>query len=204
MLRAYLDESGIHADSRWCVIAGYFGSENKWNKFDARWRSVLDSFGIEEFHAQRFWSAYEGSNISEYNGWDQGRATNFIGNLLNVVRDSNRIFPVSCSVYMDEWHRLSEDEKAYLTGASFDVAGRRLTSGAPNKPYFLPFLTVIRTVMEYCQPGHTTDFSFDESRHFSGYASQYFKEIKAWKIGNFSGLGQISFVDSKKHPGGCG
>jgi len=31
--------------------------------------------------------------------------------------------------------------------------------------------------MEYCQPGHTTNFSFDESRHFSGYASQYFKEI---------------------------
>src|SRR5262249_23065793 len=201
MLRAYLDESGIHADSRWCVIAGYFGSENKWNRFDARWRSVLDSFGIDEFHAQRFWSACEGSNISEYSGWDRARTSNFVGQLLNTIQDSHRIFPVVCSVHMEEWHKLSESERAYLTGAKFDVVGKRLTSGAPNKPYFLPFLTVIRTVMEYCQAGHTTDFSFDESRHFSGYASQYFNEIKTWEIGNFSRLGQISFVSSKKHPG---
>lgn len=109
---------------------------------------------MEEFHAQRFWSAYEVSNISEYSGCEQDRFSSFVGELLNVIQDSDRIFPVSCSVQMDEWRKLSEDEKAYLTGASFDAAGKRLTSGAANKPYFLPFLAVIRTVMEQCRPGH--------------------------------------------------
>jgi hypothetical protein len=200
MLHAYLDDSGTHADSPLCVISGYFGSEKKWTRFDAKWRSVLDSFGIEEFHANRFWSAFDGGNVSEYRGWDKEQARRFIGELLNVIQDSHRIFPVSCSVHMEEWHKLTKDERAYLTGARHDDNGELLTSGAPNKPYFLPFLTTISTVLDYCNPEHTVDFSIDDSPHFSGYASRYFREIKSWDVGNFKRMGEIFFVDSKKAP----
>lgn len=198
VLHAYLDDSGTHSDSPWCVIAGYFGSEQKWTRFHSKWRSVLDSFGVEEFHANRFWSAVDGGNISEYRGWDKERASKFIQKLLNVIEDSTRIFPVSCSVQMEEWNKLTRNEKAYLTGARHDSQGTLLTPGAPNKPFFLPFLTAISTVMDYCNPGHAVNFSFDSSPHFSGYAAQYFEELKSWDIEKYKRLGTIRFEDSKK------
>ena len=197
-LHAYLDDSGTHADSRWCVIAGYFGSERHWNRFDRDWRKVLDTEGLEEFHANRFWSSVGGSNIPEYKGWDRERANKFIGALLNVIQSAQRIFPVSCAVLMEEWHKLSRDERAYLTGGAHDQEGKIVTSGAPNKPYFLPFLTAITTALEYCDSGLVMHFSFDHSRHFSGYAERYFKEIQTWNLAKYERMGEISFVDSKK------
>jgi hypothetical protein len=198
VLRAYLDDSGVHAGSPWCVMAGFFGSEKKWTRFDEKWFDVLDSFGIDEFHANRFWSSVRGGNITEYRGWDRGRANRFIGELLKVIENSHRIFPVSCSVLMDEWSKLARDERAYLTGAKHDDTGKLLTPGAPNKPYFLPFLTAISTVMDYCNPGQLVHFVFDQSPHFSNYALKYFEEIKTWEIEKFKRLGDISFVDSKQ------
>jgi hypothetical protein len=198
MLHAYLDDSGTHADSPWCVTAGYFGSEKQWARLDGKWHTVLDSFGIEEFHANRFWSAFDGGNVSEYRGWDRERSSKFIGELLNIIQDADRIFPVSCSVLMEEWHKLTRDEKAYLTGAKHDDAGRLITPGAPNKPFFLPFLTAISTVMDYCNPGQTVDFTSDNSPLFSGYAAQYLAEIKSWDIDKFKRIGGISFKDSKQ------
>ncbi len=204
VLHAYLDESGTHDSSPLCVIAGYFGSERHWNKFDLKWRKVLDSEGIEEFHANRFWSFVGGANISEYRGWDKGRCNAFLRALLNVIWESHRIFPVCCTVVMADWHALSKDERAYLTGASFDSTGELLKPGAPNKPYFLPFLTVISIVMGYCNPGHRTHFSFDQSKSFSGYALQYFREIKGWGadrgnelLEHYGRIGEIFFPDSK-------
>lgn len=204
MLHAYLDDSGTHDGSPLCVIAGYFGSERHWNSFDKKWRKVIDSQGIEEFHANRFWSHIGGANVSEYRGWERGRCNTFLRELLNVIGESHRIFPVCCTVVMDEWRVLSKDERAYLTGASFDAAGRILKAGAPNKPYSLPFLTVISTVMGYCKPGLRAHFSFDKNKTFSGYALDYFREIRGWGtdgnsiLEHFGRMGEIFFSDSKK------
>ncbi len=203
MLHAYLDDSGTHDNSPLCVIAGYFGSEHHWNNFDKKWRKVLDSQRIEEFHANRFWSHIGGANISEYRGWDRERCKVFLGELLNVIRESYRIFPVCCTVVMDEWRALLKDERAYLTGASFDAAGKVIKPGAPNKPYFLPFLTVISTVMGYCNPGHRAHFSFDQNKNFHGYALDYFREIRSWGsdgnsiLEHYGRMGEIFFLDSK-------
>jgi Protein of unknown function (DUF3800) len=198
VLQAYLDDSGTHRGSPWCVVAGYFGSERKWNVFDRQWRKVLEKEGIEEFHANRFWSSVGGGNVSEYRGWDGQRANGFIGELLKVIQDSHRIFPVSCAVLMDEWHKLTQDERAYLTGAQHDGEGKLLTPGAPNKSYFLPFLTAIRTVLDYCNTGHLVHFLFDENSQLSGYAVQYFREIKKLHLEAYKRMGEISFVDSKR------
>jgi Protein of unknown function (DUF3800) len=42
MLRAFIDDSGSGGDSPWFVLAGYVGSVEAWDAFDAPWRAVLD------------------------------------------------------------------------------------------------------------------------------------------------------------------
>lgn len=192
MLHAYLDDSGTHAGSPLCAVSGYFGSEKRWIKFNAEWRKVLDEFQVEEFHANHFWSAFEGGNVTEYRGWGRERASEFVNRLLNLIQGSQRIFPVSCAMLMAEWDKLKRDEQAYLTGAQYVRNGVMATPGAPKKPYFVPFLTCIKTILSYCKPGHIVNFSFDDSRNFSG-AREYFEQMKAWNPGNFESLGRNIF-----------
>ena len=198
MLHAYLDDSGTHADSPWCVVAGYFGSERHWKRFDREWQIALESEGVEEFHANRFWASVGGNDIPEYRGWSRERSNRFVGRLLDVIGSSHRISPVCCAVLMEEWHKLAKDERAYLTGGAHNQQGQIVTPGAPNKPYFLPFLTAISMVLDYCNPGQLVDFSFDQSRHFSGYALKYFEEIKKWDLEKFKRMGDVLVVDSKR------
>src|SRR5437870_2983070 len=60
VLHAYLDDSGSHAQAPILILAGYYGSENQWKKFDLQWRKAIDSEGLREFHANRFWAHYRG------------------------------------------------------------------------------------------------------------------------------------------------
>src|SRR6266853_2595902 len=94
VLHAYHDDSGSHAHSPVLIRAGYFGSEIQWNKFDRRWRSVIDSEGLREFHANRFWAHYRGKPIPEYKGWDKPKCNQFISTLVEIIC-THRIFPVS-------------------------------------------------------------------------------------------------------------
>lgn len=203
MLHAYLDDSGTHDDSQLCVIAGYFGSKRHWTRFDEKWRGILDAEGIDEFHANRFWSHIKGNDVPEYRKWDEARDHRFLDALLNVIERSDRIFPVACSITQDEWNSLTKDERAYLTGGWYDDTGTMVTSGAPKKAYFLAFLTAISTVLDYCNWGHLVNFSFDESRRFSAYAEQFFNEMKTWardkkpELEKYKKMGNVFFPDSK-------
>ena len=41
MLKAYLDETGIHDPNHSCIIAGFLGSEDRWGRFDEEWKTGL-------------------------------------------------------------------------------------------------------------------------------------------------------------------
>jgi Protein of unknown function (DUF3800) len=199
VLHAYLDDSGTHDSSPVCVVAGYFGSERHWTTFDAKWRAILDSFGIEEFHANKFWACVEGANVTEFRGWDDAKCGSLIRSLLNLISESKRIYPVGCLVDMNEWKSLTRDERAFLTGARYDSASGSLKSpGAANKTYFLPFLTTIADALDHCNWGQLMHFTFDASKSFSAYALDYFQQIKATQMDNFRKMGEIFFADSKK------
>jgi hypothetical protein len=38
---AYIDESGTHDDSEWCVVAGFLGNENQWTMLTKEWKKAL-------------------------------------------------------------------------------------------------------------------------------------------------------------------
>src|ERR1019366_10327341 len=105
VLHAYLDDSGTHDSSPVCVVAGYFGSERHWIRFDNDWREVLNDNGLKEFHANRFRSHVKGNDVPEYRGWDAKHDDEFMARLLKTI-ESHRIFPVGCCVAMREWRTL--------------------------------------------------------------------------------------------------
>jgi hypothetical protein len=41
VLKAFIDDSGSGGDSTWYVLAGYLGTVDGWNSFDAQWTEVL-------------------------------------------------------------------------------------------------------------------------------------------------------------------
>ena len=197
MLHAYLDDSGSHDQSSVLILAGYFGSETQWSKFDRRWREAIDAEGLQEFHANRFWAYYTGKPIPEYKGWDKPKCNQFISTLIEIIR-SHRIFPVSSTVVMQDWRALRKDERAVLTGATYDDCGNLTSPGAPNKSYFVSFIWSVSSALRHCNPGHIMHFSFDRNDFISGYAANYFDALKKLWASTSPRLGELSFVDSER------
>lgn len=50
----YCDESGGHAGSPVLVIAGWLGEDSWWREFNKDWQAVLDTYGIDSFHMNKF------------------------------------------------------------------------------------------------------------------------------------------------------
>src|SRR6266481_3431853 len=77
MMEAYLDESGIHAGAKVCVVAGYYGSHKNWKAFEAQWNKVLSSYpevASEGFHAKHFFGRDKaGNRVKEYKGWSDDK-----------------------------------------------------------------------------------------------------------------------------------
>jgi hypothetical protein len=192
IMKAYLDESGIHAGAKMCAIAGYFGHENSWKKFEKLWPPVLKEFGVPEYHAKRFFARDKnGNRIGEYTGWNDRKATHFYGRLLKVVTEC-RVFPVASVIVSNEWKALNQNERRYLTGGQVKN-GKFITSGAPSKSYFLPFLMVVTIVGDYCLEGELANLFFGLDKSFSGYALDYFKKIQKLKGDYCRHLGSIDF-----------
>jgi hypothetical protein len=199
LLRAYLDDSGTHADSKVCVLAGYFGGQRQWVKFEEEWRKVLDEHGLDEFHAHRFWSAASGKNVSAYSGWNRQREANFLQRLLAII-NSFRIHPFGSAVVMQDWDALPIDEKRVLTGAAYKD-GEPVLSGARKKPFFLPFVHAIQKAASYCHEHTKISFYFDRNDACSAYAADYFSFLASLPGHPATPtLGEIEFVDSKSNP----
>ena len=75
MLRAFVDDSGSGGDSKWFVLAGYVGTVQQWELFDAPWIAALHAFPpIEYFkaseaavHNRGAWKQIEPKDIK--GGW---------------------------------------------------------------------------------------------------------------------------------------
>ncbi len=165
MIDAYLDESGIHQGAAVCVIAGYFGGQGQWKKFDLLWRKTLKAakMELEDFHAS-----------------DLVRSLGKYGRLLRDLAGAigeYKIHPVSSSVVVDDFNSFSLGQRKFLTGAR-SRNGKLLTSGCPSKPYFMPMQDCVRTVAEHAPIGGKARFFFGLDTPFAGYAQELFKEIR--------------------------
>jgi hypothetical protein len=205
MIEAYLDESGIHDGAAVCVIAGYFGGEGKWKKFEADWNGLLADFSIpaERFHAKNLFPERKGWFLDHWSGQHQS----LLDGIGFTIAKHEKIHPVSAGIIVDDFNSLPLDERRYLTGATIRN-GKPISSGSPNKPYFVPFQHVVIQVCDYASVGGKAQFFFGLDRNFFGYARDIFEQIKvsdvqsaesgpwAWK----QRLGDPSFPLAKETP----
>jgi uncharacterized protein DUF3800 len=126
VIQSYLDESGVHDNAPVCVIAGYFGEKCDWKHFKRQWLSVFAGAGIPlgEFHAKE---------------WIKNRKyRTLLDNLARTISSNHKIYPVSIGVVVKDFNAYSLEDRKFLTGARV-TDGKLVTSGAPSKPYFMPF-----------------------------------------------------------------
>lgn len=190
-----MDASGTHDDSHNCVVAGYWGSENEWRRFERAWSFILLSEGIEEFHANEFWPRIPGKGrIGPYAGWSDERHAGFIDRLLSVI-EATKIIPFACGVVVAEWEKLPSERKELYS---------RNHKKTLQTPLFLSLQRAVTRTAGYCHTGITMHFTFDEDRAKSelmGAIASTYLDVKNWIAEDvpslLSKLGDFGFADSK-------
>jgi hypothetical protein len=165
MIEAYFDESGIHKGAKVCVIAGYFGYSAQWRALEKKWRKVLKDFNfpLKDFHATDL--------------IDRRNDRSMLEKLAEAIARSE-VYPVSSGIIVDDFYSFNETQRKFMTGATLMPSGKFKTSGAPNKPYFVPFQNAVKNITDYAKPGRRANFCFGLDRPMAKYADAFFTEIK--------------------------
>lgn len=173
MIAAYLDETGIHDGATHCVIAGYCGGGGQWRRFEADWRRCVRDFGLELRHLHALDLM---KRRKAFFRWDVGRRDAFLGELTSAIR-RYRIYPVSVGLVLADFWAASELERRFFTGATVN-GGKLITSGCPNRPYFVNFQRCVKNVVSYAAVGGKCQFFFGLDRPFAKYATALWEIIK--------------------------
>lgn len=175
MLKAYFDESGIHAGSKACLVAGYLGKIGPWRELVNGWKATLKKFGVplHEFHAK---DAVKKTGF--FLPWERDKSNAFLAELCKVTSES-RIRPVCYGVFTDDFLSLSISERRFLTGATWDGEKKKfLSSGNPNKPYFVAFIECLKVATAHCPTAERVHFFFGTDRPASKYANGLFRYLE--------------------------
>ncbi|MCA9469307.1 MAG: DUF3800 domain-containing protein [Nitrospira sp.] len=195
-LTAYFDESGIHENASHCIVAGFVGSEQEWNKFEARWQTA--SGGVV-FHGNEFFSRKpDGERTKTYKGWSDLKAEAYLTGLVKAIT-STRLTPVGAVVDVRAFMAFTERERRYLTGAVYKHdRGKFITTGVPGKPYFMALMHCI-SAATHCirRSGLKVNFVFDRQDQYQGNAIQLFQRAceEAQPEQFRKRLGEIAFRD---------
>ena len=85
MLNAFVDESGSHDSSRHYVMAGYISSVEEWGQFNDEWVSVLNNYGLHEFHMVDFKSRFR-SPKSKYRHINKPDGERLLDQLTDIIK----------------------------------------------------------------------------------------------------------------------
>ena len=158
MLEAYFDESGIHDRASICVIAGYWALTSQWRWFEKKWRTTLQEFKfpLEDFHA-----------VDLARSRDHKPMLERLAQVISIYP----LHPVTVGIIVDDFNAFSLRQRTFMTGATLvGTTGKFSTSGAPTKPYFVPFGYCLRRVTDRTKPGRKANFFFGLDRPMAKYA----------------------------------
>lgn len=208
MLEAYFDESGIHAQAKVCVVAGFYGRQLAWRRFERQWNAVLSKYPELRdtgFHAKVFFARHDRKLVGPYKDWSDDKAQQFLNHLLKCIND-NWIFPIGCGIVVDDFLSLPLKIRQWLTGAKFRPSGEYVSSGCPQKSYYLPFQTCVMGASRLSNSSQLDKVHFfvGLDRTFSGYATELQNNLlNDSRIPESlrSRLGTIAYPSSKDTPG---
>jgi hypothetical protein len=198
VIDAYLDESGIHEGAGVCVVGGYWSSRTRWRQLDTDWRKALAKFTVplDRFHAKDLFPRGEGV----FAKWSQADCESLLRALADAIVDS-QVSPITSGIVVKDFHSFSENQRRFMTGATIKK-GKRVSTGCPDKPYFVVFQHCIRRIACYAPGGGKAHFFFGLDRPFGGYATSLLEEIKKnpFQINCKERLGDPFYPRAKETP----
>jgi hypothetical protein len=179
MIDAYLDESGIHEGAACCVIAGFFGGRGQWKKFEEAWKQLLRDFKVpmEKFHAKHFYPEPKPDTWFNDQWSRRDDCKLFHDAIADTISRYKKIHPVTAGIIVPAFNSFSLNDRRFLTGAKSSIKGELVSQGSPERPYFVPFLMVVRQICEYAPVGGKAHFLFGIDRSFYRYATVLFEQI---------------------------
>jgi hypothetical protein len=178
-LYAYADESGVHENPLFFVLAGYIASPRQWDLFCKDWQNILDSFGVSEFHAKDFFQLKARQIHTQYRKWSDDNNRQFISELSKAI-NSRRLYPIGCAVDVNAFNNITVGERRYLTGGKWDAKkGRFTTSGKPSAPYFAAFHYYVRAALDRTSDKAKLHLVFEHQNVMESKARQTFEEMIA-------------------------
>lgn len=161
------DESGLNEREKMCVVAGFVGSADQWNRFDVEWQQVLDEFKVDVFHGIDFfdWHLDDAKNVVRehpYEGWTEVDDFEFIDALLQTT-ESAGLYKAGTAVNISLWFELTEDERRYLTTSGlYDKNWQK--RGQPSDPWYAAFQGAIITAAKHFVPSGEKVYPFFDRR----------------------------------------
>ena len=173
MIRVYMDDSGTHSGSPYCLIAGYWGGHGQWLKFEREWQKVLTAYNVPEFHAKIYWARdAKKERVGPYKGWSEDRRREVLFSLLNVI-GKHKVYPFAHGVSRSEWNKQSRLERQNYCGSN----GRLQ---APDNPMYMAFTTCILRTIRHCHPGVMMNFVLDSNKNSDPWAAISYGELKSF------------------------
>lgn len=192
-MESYLDESGITQDD-YCVMAGFTGGYNQWRHLERRWKDVVKVLPDSDFHAHIFFNRDAlGKCIGPYKTWSDDDALRFLDDLLDAI-ESASLHPIGAGVAYTAFNQRTLDERIFLTGG-IRRSDRWLTSGSPDKPYYLAFQHCVTAAIERAKGSHIkVNFFCDTQKHLAPYAHDLYERYKKRHPLRVAHCGELSYV----------
>lgn len=166
VIRAYLDESGIHEGSPVITVAGYFARPKQWQAFTRAWNRILKPAGIKCFHASDC-QALQG----EFKGWDKADRDNLVAQLLPII-PQHAGAGLAISLVLEDFENA--------------LTGREELRQYLGEPYGACFQWLISTVLDTTQRAGTKEAIavFHEQNDLQGVALRAFAYLQRRKDAN--------------------
>lgn len=192
LFKSYMDESGIHGGSKVCVVAGFVASEKCCEGLEYAWRELLKRRHVSVFHSKDF-----AASRGEFKDWIEPDKEDFVIDALATIARSmpesqGRI--IGAAIKTAIFFALSLDERRWLTGGIVKPSGKWIQSGAPTKPYFLPFQQCVVDATLASDPAGLTHFVFDRQKDFEPNAKRVFALMNQQHPAVSSRLGDIVYT----------
>lgn len=181
------------------------------NWLKAKWRSTLNDYSSDRFHAKRFFQrSPDRERISPYTGRSDRKADGYLTALIDVIADSG-VKAIGASVKWDDFRSYTDGERRFMTGGRLNnYLTRWKRNGSPTKPYYTTMLGMISNVHVGIRdkedapiPDVTVNYVFDRQNVLDERAINTFHDVTEHLREDYPDearmLGEIAFASSERH-----
>ena len=195
MFYAYFDESSDGKQEKIFVIAGFLGRYDQWSKIEWRWRTLLNKYGINYYHAVEAEFARREFEKPPYRTDHKAALTQGQFQLLGDVRTDF----------------LSVLTSGFVTGLSIGIpmVAFNAVANTPdilekfgNSPYYycahLAMLRALHGIRYELGSRELVKFIFDQQKQHEGEMTRVHEEFRKKDLVYRSQVGSLSFEDKQQ------